>query len=74
MHAKPSGREVDTKDRDYRFVYFLQLEKPYERLWDGMPYQAIQAMYGHNCYHTAELLTVRPMQGLGLIIIERNGF
>ncbi|MEM7117626.1 MAG: DinB family protein [Chloroflexota bacterium] len=41
-----------------------RLEQPHERLLGGTPYQAIQAMYGHNCYHTAELLTVRHMQGL----------
>ena len=40
------------------------LEQPQERLFDGTPHQAILAMYGHNCYHTAELLTVRHMQGL----------
>jgi hypothetical protein len=40
------------------------LEQLQERLWGGTPFQAISAMYGHNCYHTAELLTVRHMQGL----------
>jgi hypothetical protein len=40
------------------------LDQPQERLWGGTPFQAISAMYGHNCYHTAELLTVRHMQGL----------
>ncbi|MEZ4863922.1 MAG: hypothetical protein R3C14_21550 [Caldilineaceae bacterium] len=40
------------------------LEQPQARLFGGTPYQAITAMYGHNCYHTAELLTVRHMQGL----------
>jgi hypothetical protein len=40
------------------------LEQPQERLLGGTHFQAISAMYGHNCYHTAELLTVRHMQGL----------
>ncbi|MFN8493346.1 MAG: hypothetical protein U0350_37455 [Caldilineaceae bacterium] len=40
------------------------VEQPQERLLGGTPYQAILATYGHNCYHTAELLTVRHMQGL----------
>ncbi len=40
------------------------LEQPQERLFGGTPHQAILSMYGHNCYHTAELLTVRHMQGL----------
>lgn len=40
------------------------LEQPHERLYGGTPYQAITTMYGHNCYHTAELLTVRHLQGL----------
>lgn len=40
------------------------LEQPQERLFGGTPYQAITSMYSHNCYHTAELLTVRHMQGL----------
>lgn len=43
------------------------LEQPQERLFGGTPYQAILAMYGHNCYHTAELLTVRHMQGLWVV-------
>lgn len=41
-----------------------RLEQPQARLFGGTPYQAITSMYGHNCYHTAELLTVRHMQGL----------
>jgi len=40
------------------------LEQPQEQLFGGTPFQAISSMYGHNCYHTAELLTVRHMQGL----------
>ncbi|MCB0154713.1 MAG: DinB family protein [Anaerolineae bacterium] len=40
------------------------LDEPQRRLSGGTPRQAIMAMYGHNCYHTAELLTVRHMQGL----------
>lgn len=40
------------------------VEQPQERLWGGTPYQAVVATYGHNCYHTAELLTVRHMLGL----------
>ena len=40
------------------------LEQPMEGLFGGTPHQAILAMYGHNCYHTAELLTVRHMQEL----------
>lgn len=40
------------------------LDQPQARLFGGTPYQAITSMYGHNCYHTAELLTVRHLQGL----------
>ena len=40
------------------------LEQPQQRLLGGTPHQAILAIYGHNCYHTAELLTVRHLQGL----------
>lgn len=40
------------------------LEQPKERLWGGTPFQIISAIYGHNCYHTGELLTVRHMQSL----------
>jgi hypothetical protein len=40
------------------------LDQPHERLFGGTLYQAILTIYGHNSYHTAELLTVRHMQGL----------
>ncbi len=40
------------------------LEEPCEKLFGGKPYQAILAMYGHNCHHTAEILTIRHMLGL----------
>lgn len=41
-----------------------KLEQPTDRLFGGAPYQAMRSMYGHNCYHTGELLTVRHMLGL----------
>lgn len=40
------------------------LEQPQERLFGGTPFQTISLIFGHNCYHTADLLTVRHMQGL----------
>ena len=40
------------------------LHQPREQLHGGTPHQAILAIYGHNCYHTAEILSVRHMQGL----------
>ncbi|MEM7344778.1 MAG: hypothetical protein AAF485_11085 [Chloroflexota bacterium] len=47
-----------------RTLDIATLDQPQERLFGGTPRQAIISMYGHNCYHTAELLTVRHMQGL----------
>ncbi|MCB0031800.1 MAG: hypothetical protein KDE28_28005, partial [Anaerolineales bacterium] len=40
------------------------LHLPQQRLYGGTPHQAILSIYGHNCYHTAEILTVRHMLGL----------
>lgn len=41
-----------------------RLEVPLEKLFGAQPYQAILAIYGHNCHHTAEVLTIRHMLGL----------
>jgi hypothetical protein len=41
-----------------------ELDQPRERFFGSTAFQAISAIYGHNCYHTAEILTVRHMQGL----------
>lgn len=40
------------------------LEMPLEKLFGGTPYQALFSIYGHNCNHTAEILTIRHMLGL----------
>lgn len=40
------------------------LEIPSEKLFGGKPYQALYSIYGHNCNHTAEILTIRHMLGL----------
>ena len=40
------------------------LEQPSERFWDQAPYQAILAIYSHNSYHTAEIISIRHMQEL----------
>lgn len=40
------------------------LEQPSEQFWGQPPYQAILAIYSHNSYHTAEIISIRHMQGL----------
>ncbi|GAB4122086.1 MAG: hypothetical protein OHK0050_31600 [Roseiflexaceae bacterium] len=46
-------RQLDSKSMD----------QPLQRLFGDTPAQAIMSIYGHNCYHTAELLTIRHLQG-----------